>query len=242
MKHAARLRFVGKGMNIDFSDKNVLGVDASSSALRLGLRFGGERMVKSSEDVQQSHGMFIIKKINELFGSAGLQIADLDGIAVVTGPGSFTGLRVGISAVKGLAVASDIPVAGVNLFEIAAHKLARFEEPTAVVVPFKKDTAFVCTVCGGRFDPDTIAPVKYEALSDFVNDMPVVGMNVDLSSVAPSLSQALDSSLVKFDATEAIYLGTEKLSAGQNDNLAELEPMYIQKSQAEIKFDQRHKQ
>ena len=55
----------------------------------------------SAEEVEKSHGQLIIKKIGELFSSAGFQMESLDGIVVCTGPGSFTGLRIGIATAKG---------------------------------------------------------------------------------------------------------------------------------------------
>jgi len=143
--------------------QNVLAIDSSTSVLKLGLQFQSDRMVKSGEQVEQSHGQMIIRKIDQV-----------NAIVVCTGPGSFTGLRIGLAAAKGIAVANDIPVVGVgiavandipvvgvSLFEIAARKLSQRSAPVMVLVPFIRDEYFCCRVVGGSFQTSDISTVAH---------------------------------------------------------------------------------
>ena len=62
----------------------------------------------------------------------------IEGLVVCAGPGSFTGLRIGLAVAKGIATALEIPIAAVSLFEIAAAKLEAGGEIVQVLVPFKR--------------------------------------------------------------------------------------------------------
>jgi len=224
----------------DYSEKNILGIDTSTNRLNIGLRFGGDRLVKSSEIVDQSHGQIIVKKIGELFQSAGLSKTALDAIVVATGPGSFTGLRIGISAGKGIAIALGLPMAGVNLFEIAAYRLRDRKEAVTVAVPLKRDEFFVTTVSSGVYDHKGISVIKARDLAREANNGPVAVYGIDVSPEWQIAGPDLSSD-IGYDSSELIHLGSEKLSRGEADDLVTLEPLYLQKSQAEINFELRHK-
>jgi len=71
---------------------------------------------------EQTHARFLMKIIAMAIELAGLTYADLDGFAATSGPGSFTGLRIGISAMKGLALACGKPLVGVSSLEALARQ------------------------------------------------------------------------------------------------------------------------
>ena len=127
-------------MNKSF-DK-ILALDTSSNRLLLGLQKDSDRIIKIDETAENSHGQILMKKIDQLSQSAETELSDLDGIIVGVGPGSFTGLRIGLAAVKALAVAFETPVVDFSLFEMAAYKLKDFSEPVTILIPFKKDQFF----------------------------------------------------------------------------------------------------
>ena len=70
----------------------------------------------------RSYSATLIAAIAELLGAAGVGVRDLDGIVVVNGPGSFTGVRVGVSAAKGLAQGAEIPVVALSRLDVLARK------------------------------------------------------------------------------------------------------------------------
>ncbi len=219
---------------------NVLAIDTATSALNLAVSFGGDRLVKLSEQIGVSHGQFLITKIGQLLDSAGLDRGDLDGIAVSTGPGSFTGLRVGLAAAKGMAVATDIPIVGVSLFDVAAHRLG--ERDACVVVPFKRDEYFVALVTQGAWTPDNVTAVPKTELAEFVGDRQVVAIGIDLAGLYPQLTLAEPSGRIEYDAGDLLVLGQARFSAGESDDIARLEPLYLMKSQAEIRYARHHRE
>jgi len=101
----------------------VLAVETSTmsggAALLDGERVVGEYIL----DVRVTHSERLMAAIDQLLNDAGWSAGDLEGLAVAVGPGSFTGLRVGLSTVKGLALALSIPVAAVPTLDAMAAML-----------------------------------------------------------------------------------------------------------------------
>jgi len=221
---------------------NVLGIETSSSRLKLALSFGGDRLVKSDEEVERSHGQVIIRKIDNLISSAGLKQSDIDGIIVSTGPGSFTGLRIGLAVAKGIAVALRIPVIGIALFELAAWRLRSEFETVMVAAQVRRDELLVGCVRNGCFDVSSVTAVPLTSLRQYVGQSAVVGIGLDMTRFIDDVRGAGGQTELEIDPADLIYLGRPRLVAGESADLATLEPLYIQKSQAEIRFEQRRQQ
>lgn len=94
---------------------------------------GGEIIGRASERIGRGHAERLMPMIEALLAESNVSFANLDRIAVTTGPGSFTGVRVGIAAARGLALALGIPAVGVNSLEaLALPVLKRQSVGTAV--------------------------------------------------------------------------------------------------------------
>lgn len=217
---------------------NILAIDTSSSQLMLALQYASDRRVKSSADVERSHGMTIMKKISDLMGSADLQPNKLDAIIVATGPGSFTGLRIGLAAGKGMAESLGIPIIGINMFQIANQKVIGYESPGRLLLPFKRDAVFVADAPAGRWQPEDARTVAVSELLSGNGDRPIFTIARDFLNQYQLLS-GLDVRVVEYDAGDLLDIGYAVLTTGHRDDIAALEPLYLQKSQAEIAFDQR---
>lgn len=98
----------------------ILGIDSSSPRLSLALRHAGRTLKVIHRVVPFRQDEQLLPQLQELLTASGHQPKDLEGIAVGLGPGSFTGLRVGIAAGLGLAQALDLPIAGVPSFQVIA--------------------------------------------------------------------------------------------------------------------------
>ena len=103
----------------------VLALDTSSASGSAAIVRDGDVLVERAGDGSRTHGERLPRELMDVLGSARLTLDDVDGYAVCTGPGSFTGLRVGIATMQGLALARGARVAPVSAFEaMAAHKAA----------------------------------------------------------------------------------------------------------------------
>lgn len=219
---------------------NVLAIDTATRKLNLAVRFGGDRLVKSGETVEKTHGQILMKKISDLFESASGSASDLQAIVVATGPGSFTGLRIGLAAAKGIAVAHDIPVVGVGVFELAAANLRAAKQAWALV-PSRKGEYYVAEVADGTVCDGSVRIVAEEELPALIGHGPAYGVDFDPTEVLASLIPTLTGGPLEYDAADLLAVGLERLQQSGPVSVAELEPIYLQKAIAEVRFDQRKK-
>jgi tRNA threonylcarbamoyladenosine biosynthesis protein TsaB len=96
----------------------ILALDTCLSACAGAVVRDGRVLAKAVEPMQRGHQERIAGMTANLMGDAGLDFADLDRIAVTVGPGSFTGLRIGLAFAKGLSVALDKPCVGVGVLDL----------------------------------------------------------------------------------------------------------------------------
>lgn len=98
----------------------ILAVHTSSPFLGVAVTKGGEIVVEEILAPGKEHLENLTGAITKVMSEAGLELGDLDGLAVAIGPGSFSGIRVGLSVVKGLAMALNVHIVGVSSLEILA--------------------------------------------------------------------------------------------------------------------------
>jgi tRNA threonylcarbamoyladenosine biosynthesis protein TsaB len=122
----------------------TLAIDTAAPRLQLALALADGRSDALVEDIAKGHAEIIFDRIESLLARNGLRHGDLERIAVTTGPGSFTGLRIGLSAARGLGLARKLPVVGVP--SLLAISLAAPEEtPVSVLLDARRDEAYLQT-------------------------------------------------------------------------------------------------
>ena len=92
---------------------NILALDASTEALSIVLHYQGQTF-HHFEECPQQHSQKILPLVDELLTKANCKLKDLDVIGFGQGPGSFTGVRIGIGVTQGLAFSANLPVVGVS--------------------------------------------------------------------------------------------------------------------------------
>jgi tRNA threonylcarbamoyladenosine biosynthesis protein TsaB len=219
---------------------NMLAIDTSSADLILGMQFAGDRLVQSRERIERSHGQFIMKKIGELLQSASLTPGDIGAVTVCTGPGSFTGLRIGLAAAKGIAVVNQIPVIGVSLFELAAYLLGNENPEIWLLAPARKGEYFAVKSTGGTVDLEAATAVMTRDLPQLVGNLPAAGFGDTIAADLQVTGLTDMSSHLKYDAAHLLILGLTKYEQGLIPDLNKLEPLYLRRSQAELRWAERH--
>ena len=114
----------------------VLAIDtalAACSAAVLDTDYGGGVLASDSLSMTRGHAEALMPLIYHVMQRARIAFSDLDRVAVTTGPGSFTGLRVGISAARGIALAADKPAVGVSTLTAFAAPLLAADDTTPVI-------------------------------------------------------------------------------------------------------------
>lgn len=122
----------------------TLAIDTAAPRLQLGLLVDGRTDI-SVDEIATGHAELIFGRIAELLGRNGLGYADLQRVVTTTGPGSFTGLRIGLSAARGIGLARGIPVVGVS--SLVALSLGAVG-PATVLLDARRGEAYFQTFSG----------------------------------------------------------------------------------------------
>jgi tRNA threonylcarbamoyladenosine biosynthesis protein TsaB len=99
----------------------LLGVDTSTQAVGIAIYDGSQILCEESWISRRFHTVELAKAVSENLNRAGLSTDDLDVLGIAIGPGSFTGLRIGLALIKGIAYTNQLPVIGVPTLEITTR-------------------------------------------------------------------------------------------------------------------------
>ncbi|PZX44601.1 tRNA threonylcarbamoyl adenosine modification protein YeaZ [Roseinatronobacter thiooxidans] len=122
------------------SDPCILAFDTTAAHCAAALLSGGVVVAQAQEDMARGQAERLVPLLEEVLQAAGLGWRDLDALAVGVGPGNFTGIRIAVSAARGLALGLDIPAIGVTIFEARAEGLPR---PLYVVEDARRGEVYV---------------------------------------------------------------------------------------------------
>jgi len=100
----------------------VLALDTTTNLCSCALSRRGEVLARARADVGKGHGEYVMGQMDGLLARAGFSIGDIQRLGIGCGPGSFTGIRVGVALARGLALALEVPAVGVSRFA-AIHYL-----------------------------------------------------------------------------------------------------------------------
>jgi tRNA threonylcarbamoyladenosine biosynthesis protein TsaB len=172
----------------------------------------------SRREVRHRHGSHLLEQIDEVLAQAGLTLDDLAGLAVGTGPGSFTGLRVGLATLKTVAYARALPLAGVMSSD--ALRRAGGLDDAAVVLPAGARDHYLARPGA---DPQLVAPGELEVI---LGHQPVLAVDLDPDALG---EEAAGRGLAAVAALPPalLALARERLAAGESDDVAELTPAYV---------------
>ena len=188
-------------------------------------------------DVRVTHSERLLTAIDQLLTDAGWSARDLEGLAVAVGPGSFTGLRVGLSTVKGLALALSIPVAAVPTLDAMAATLPFAALPVCPVLDARKREVYASLyrwdglAMRREWDYLAIAP------DDLARrlDEPVIVLGDGADAIDSPFARRVRPPRRGPAPAVVGALGQARLALGDTVPVAELAPIYLRPSEAELK-------
>jgi tRNA threonylcarbamoyladenosine biosynthesis protein TsaB len=199
----------------------VLGVD---TATRASLVVVGRETVAavSRRDVQHRHGSHVLEQIDEALREAGASLDEVSALVVGTGPGSFTGLRVGLATLKTLAYARDLPIVGVMSSDAMrrAAAAAGGSLDSIVVLPAGARDHYVARAGA---DPVLVAPGSLVAA---IANEPVLTVDMDPGVLGEAAAELGRRALEGLPAA-LLALALGRLSSGSTDDVAGLVPAYV---------------
>jgi len=119
-----------------------LAVSTSTKYLCIVIFEGNKILQKYNRLQDRAHAQFLLPEIGRLLKKTKHNLSDMDCLAVDIGPGSFTGIRIGIATVKGLAHATKLPCAGVPSLDLIAGSFSGAENPVAVIIDAKRNQVY----------------------------------------------------------------------------------------------------
>lgn len=170
----------------------ILSVECSAGPASAAITENGKIIGSSFVNIKVTHSQTLMPMIASLLKNCGITVASLDGIAVSAGPGSFTGIRIGISAVKGLATPDKIPCVGVSTLRAMAELL-------------RDRNCIVCAVMDARCNQvyNALFRIENGKISRLCDDRAL--MCDELAKELSELERAQLPIIVTGDGTELFY-------------------------------------
>lgn len=113
----------------------ILGIETSTTVCSVALTSDGATVATEKLYLEKSHSSLLTIAISDLLKHAGVDRQELSAVAVSKGPGSYTGLRIGVSTAKGICYALDKPLIAINTLKAMAHEVNRFNTGYALLCP-----------------------------------------------------------------------------------------------------------
>ena len=221
----------------------ILAVDTATTSCSVAIVDKTSLLSEFTIDREETHSKHLMDMIKAALKMAGLNFSDLDGFAVTRGPGSFTGLRIGLSTIKGLAVASEKPVVGVSSLEALAFQVSYSRDLICPILDARKGEVYFSRYrfLNGHLKKQTkerVAPPD-KAVDDLNESCLFVGNGAllykemilekmgGLASIAPMIQNTIRASTMA-------YLSMAKFEKNDTDDIEKIMPYYIRKSDAEL--------
>ena len=219
----------------------LLGIETATTVCAAALVRDGSVMEEALLDSQNVHDERLVGQVDEVLRRAGIGIGSVDAIAVSIGPGSFTGLRIGVSVAKGLAYAAALPVIGVPTLAALAHHAAAVDALPAgtsllAALDARRDEVYCQLFTGER---DHLAPA-WDAAAMTVGELRQLiggrkilvagnGAHKVIGGEGAPIPEARAASpeASQCSAAAVALLGGAMMQAGARDDAATLEPRYI---------------
>jgi tRNA threonylcarbamoyladenosine biosynthesis protein TsaB len=210
---------------------HILAVDSSTSVLRVGLSLADGKIASLENRDRYRHAEFIFKLIDRLLTENNIRRSDLRALLISVGPGSFTGLRVGMASVKGLAIARSLPVVGLSNYNILAAPLFRKFGETVLLIPSRRDEFYFGLITGDSFDDTAIIVLPAANIISHAGDRPILTLDSDVSQF-DFKKNVIESGAFSWSIRDLLIAGEKKLHESGGDDLTTMEPIYVQKFSA----------
>lgn len=224
----------------------ILAIDTATHTGSVALTDDGAVLAEYSLLSEETHSRRLLQAVDYLLARTGLVWEGIDGLAVTIGPGSFTGIRIGLATVKGLAMATGRPVVGISTLDALAANLFSTFSPIFPVIDARKKEVFTAVYYPdqeGR--PVKASPEMVLSPGDLVARIKerVILIGDGVCSYGQFFKEALGDKAVFapgplsfIRASNVAFLAAERFRSGQQDDVATLVPVYIRPSEAEMKW------
>ncbi len=227
----------------------ILGLDCSTPVTAIALLNNDQLLVEAILNTKKTHSQKLMPLIDKVLFETGVNIRDVDGFAVSLGPGSFTGLRIGLTTVKALAWALNKPLVGIPTLDGLALNAQGVSGVVCPILNARRNEVYTCLY---KLDNHN----QFTKLSDYMALKPlelievlkskneqIVLLGDGVEEYAKLFKDELGDNLCILTSANRLprasqigYLGWKRLQKGEADNVMQISPLYIRKSEAEVKL------
>ena len=226
----------------------ILGIETSTKTGSVAIVSEDVIIAQYSLNIEVTHSERLMSTVDRVLTDTGFQIADMDGYAVAIGPGSFTGLRIGLAAVKGLALVTGKPVAAVPTLKALAWNLSYAAYPVCPMLDARKNEVYAATY---RFEGSTLvygmaeAVISLSRLSERISEKTIFTgeasrlFRTDIMELFGDRALFAPISAILPSAAAVAEIGLDMIKSGNQADPDTLTPMYIRRPEAEVAWEKR---
>ena len=217
----------------------ILALDSSAVTASCALTDNGKLISYAFVNAGLTHSQTLMPLVSQTLSNAGAKLEDIDKIAVSNGPGSFTGVRIGVATVKGISFAGKIPCVGVSTLEAAAYQYGDTNGYICVVMDARRSQVYTATFKSGK-KPERLTEDRAIAISQLADELEILDGNIILcgdgaqmcyekmKDTVPGLTLATE--MMRYQSAFGVAL-----AAADKDTVSpqELLPVYLRLPQAE---------
>lgn len=231
----------------------VLGIDSATQVAGVALIDNEKVIAERFINNKLTHSEHLIPMISGVLEDGGIKAKDLDGIAVTKGPGSFTGLRIGMTVGKTMAQVLEIPVIGISTLDLIAQNMLGYNGIICPILNAKKGEVYTC-LYESKISKTPDFPYILEKLTDYMavsidklieilkeKNQRAIILGDGIHAYSQILREGLGDNLTICPSPVAqprgswlAWMGAQLLSEGFKDNTLLLTPDYIRASEAEV--------
>lgn len=209
---------------------NFLAVDTSGNHLAVVAVKNGKKYATYVENCAMKHAVSVMPAVDETLKKADMRLEECDFFGAVVGAGSFTGIRIGISTVKGFALAFGKPTLAITSFDVAAYNTIDSQEKKILCLV---DALHDCYYACGYEDGEMILPPAY-----LTEEEVLALVSQGYTPVGGELPLSQKTETVRIDPVEGLFNAAERLAA--KGAFGELTALYVRKSSAELNAEGKH--
>lgn len=225
----------------------VLGLETSSQVMALGVADEKKVLGELNLNIGLTHGQQLLPAIVQLLKLVKLQPQQLTGIGVAIGPGSFTGLRIGVATAKAFAQGLSIHICGVPTFQVLASNFVGSEGLICPLFDARRGEVYAA-VYRYRNQLVELLPAQAVPIDQLVFELKRLNQPIlfcgdgaatfesDLLQRLPNLARIAPAEVRQSRGGTVARIALQKILNGQADDLFELKPQYLRKSEAELAF------
>ncbi len=226
----------------------ILGIETSTKTGSVAVLSKKGVVAQYCLNIEVTHSERLMTMVDRVLDDAGMTISQLDGFAVAVGPGSFTGLRIGLSTVKGLAIALNRPVAAVPTLLALAWNIPYPAHPVCAMLDARKNEVYTACYASDGYTLRQTMPEAAIPLSRLGNH--ITGKTIFTGEAAYIHRKEIESlfgnqaliaprTVVLPSAATVAELGLEMINSGKYADPDSLVPLYIRRPEAEVAWEKR---